>query len=392
MEAMSAIVEVPKKPSYIPTLDGWRALAIFAVIFYHDKLHRLGPFTDAPLRHFGFLGVDLFFAISGLLICSRLLEEEHQHHRIRLKEFYARRFCRILPAAIVFLGIIACLSLGHMVHVGLNSWLSSLLFFRNYYTAMVRDSDPSIYTNHFWSLSVEEHFYLLFPVILVFCGRSRTKVLGVFVVVSLVYDLCVHALPMVLNAMGGDYANVRTELHVVSLFFPALLAVLLAKPEIRNRCQRWFRPWSTILGFVTLWVLTHFLAHMLAVQLLVPLGFPLIILSTILHPKSLLGRFLELRPLRFLGRISYSLYLWQQLFFIGDHQPALSLLGRLQNWPANLLATILCAIGSYCLIERPFIRLGHRLAPPATEGREGRSIGIESSHRAWDRVRSEPAA
>lgn len=376
----------------MPTLDGWRALAVFAVIFYHDKLHTLGRFTDAPLHQFGFFGVDLFFAISGLLICSRLLEEEQKHHRIRLKEFYIRRFCRILPPAVVFLGVIAGLGLNHVIHVGLQAWLSSLLFFRNYYTVIVRDADPFRYTNHFWSLSIEEHFYLVLPALLVFLPKYRTKVLSIFVAVFLVYDLCVHALPQVLNAMGGDNANMRTELHIVSLLFPALLAVLLTKTSFRNLCQTWLLPWRTISVFLTLWILTHFLAHVLVVQLLVPFGFPIIILSTILHPKSLLGSFLEHRALRFLGRISYSLYLWQGLFFIRDHQPALGLLGRFQSWPLSLLATLLCATGSYYLIERPFIRLGHRLAPPATEGREGRSVEVNKSLGYWERMRSKLAA
>jgi len=345
------------------------AIAVFSVIFYHDKLHRVGRITDAPLHHYGFFGVDLFFAISGLLICSRLLEEEQVYHRIHLKDFYVRRFCRILPPAILFLIVIATLGLVHIIHVDLKAWLSSLLFYSNYYTAATHNTELSLYTNHFWSLSVEEHFYLLLPALLVFFPKHRTRILSVLVSIFLTYNLAVHSMPAVLNSMGGDYADVRTDLHIVSLLFPALLAIRLTKPEFRKRCEQWLVPSGTILLFAAIWVLTHFFAHMLAAKALVPLGFPFIILSTTLHPKSVLGRFLELRLLKFLGRISYSLYLWQQLFFNGDHPHAAGLLSVLQHWPVSLLSTLTCAVASYYLIERPFIRIGRRLAPPATEGR-----------------------
>lgn len=102
---------------------------------------------------------------------------------------------------------------------------------------------------------------------------------------------------------------------------------------------------------------------------LVPFGFPIIILSTVLHPKGVLGRILEFPLLRFVGKISYSIYLWQQLFFTGDHASAGWPLNLLQSRPWSIILVIALATGSFYLIEKPFIRLGHRLAPPATPGR-----------------------
>src|SRR5450432_708876 len=88
------------KPNYLPTLDGWRALAILGVMLCHDSIHTLGPFNTGFLYMHGDLGVDLFFAISGILICSRLLTEEESQGFISRKDFYIRRAFRILSPAI----------------------------------------------------------------------------------------------------------------------------------------------------------------------------------------------------------------------------------------------------------------------------------------------------
>ena len=101
-----------QKTGYMPTLDGWRAIAILSVIFFHDSLHlhALGVFSTRWLYEYGDLGVDLFFAISGLLICSRLLDEERINGKIHLRGFYVRRGFRILPPVFLYLGVISILS------------------------------------------------------------------------------------------------------------------------------------------------------------------------------------------------------------------------------------------------------------------------------------------
>jgi peptidoglycan/LPS O-acetylase OafA/YrhL len=93
------------------------------------------------------------------------------------------------------------------------------------------------------------------------------------------------------------------------------------------------------------------------------------LLGSVLNSRGTLSRALESRPLRYFGRISYSVYLWQELFFILHFHSASFPLGILQRTPLRFAATLLLAMGSYYLIERPLIRLGHKLAPPATQGR-----------------------
>src|SRR5215469_16278217 len=94
---------------YLPTLDGWRAIAVVFVILYHDSVYTLGPVSTAWFQSHGLYGVDIFFGISGLLICSRLLEEEELPGAISLQDFYIRRAFRILPPAYIYLFSIALL-------------------------------------------------------------------------------------------------------------------------------------------------------------------------------------------------------------------------------------------------------------------------------------------
>jgi peptidoglycan/LPS O-acetylase OafA/YrhL len=359
------------KSGYIPTLDGWRALAVLSVVAYHDRLRSAGGFSDSALHRYGFLGVDLFFAISGILICSRLLDEEDTRGRISLRDFYIRRFCRILPPAFLFLAILGLLGAFHAVRVGWAAWLSSLFVVGNYYLAHVHSSDVSLYTNHFWSLAIEEHFYLILPGILCLFPRRRAQVLTVLVGMFLAYSACIHGNAAWLAYFGGpDFTGFRTELRLNSLLFPALLAILLGGPRFRAFCARWIHPVAVAVAILAALFLCAIVGIVPGDWLVIPFAFPFLIVGTMLRPRGIFARLLELGALRFVGRISYSIYLWQQLFFIDSHINfnAAWPLGVLQSAPWNYIATFGIACASYYLVERPFIRLGHRLAPPATEG------------------------
>jgi peptidoglycan/LPS O-acetylase OafA/YrhL len=351
---------------YLKTLDGWRAVAILSVIAYHDRLESVGKINDKWIHDQGALGVDLFFAISGLLICSRLLAEERKTSRISITNFYIRRSFRIFPPMIVYLAAIAALGYANIIHVGRTAWFASLLFFNNYYSALRHDVDWSLYTNHFWSLAVEEHFYLLLPSLLVFFPRHRAKLLGTLSIVFLLYTLGYSFL----NAHKPyvDFTFCRTGLRIDQLLFPAFLAVLLGRDDFRGRFIRLFRPAFVLPLVLILLVVGPHVSHVLTFRILVPFVFPFLILATMLHPGSVAGRVLEWQPLRAIGRISYSIYLWQQLFFIGNHSPAAGVLGFLQQSGWKLVATLAAATASYFIVEKPLIRLGYRVAPPATPG------------------------
>src|SRR5271166_3415100 len=114
---------------YIPTLDGWRAIAILLVMLHHDIVHRLGPFNTTWGYEHGLVGVDVFFAISGILICTLLLEEEKQTGGIDLRSFYIRRAFRILPPAFLYLFGLGLLWLFHLTtHLTGREMIESVFF------------------------------------------------------------------------------------------------------------------------------------------------------------------------------------------------------------------------------------------------------------------------
>jgi peptidoglycan/LPS O-acetylase OafA/YrhL len=187
--------EATKAPShYIPGLDGLRAIAIAAVLLGHgfvqwDQLEILsrGEYTIAVLAgKLGTAGVKLFFAISGFLLTSRLVRELSEGEpRGVLRAFYIRRLFRIIPPLIPYLVTIAIGGLLGLLPVRMSEIAAAALFAANYIRG------KSWFTVHFWSLSVEEHFYLFWAPLLIFAGFRRSKLfaVGVIVLTSIVRPL-----------------------------------------------------------------------------------------------------------------------------------------------------------------------------------------------------------
>ena len=351
---MSTLAD-PVRPGYIPTLDGWRAIAILAVLGYHSPAVQIGRFHFGLLHEYGSQGVDLFFAMSGLLICTKLLEEEAQRGAISLRSFYTRRIFRILPAAFTYLAVVGLLGLLHVIPMPVGAWLAALTSTMNYYAAALPEHGLDWYVGHFWTLAVEEHFYLLLPGLLVLFAKHRRAMLLSLIVAFTVWQAC----------WPNGWPQ-RTDLRIDALLIPALLAVLLRS----QRVVEWFRAWlypsvAIVLVAVVSLLLAKVKGPLEAVKPLLKVVYPLLILSTILHAKGWLGRVLESAPLRWIGRISYSIYLWQQLFFLDAretreyHSP--KALAVLQHLPVSLVAVFAVAALSYYLVEKPLIRVGHRL-------------------------------
>ena len=351
-----------KQSTYIPTLDGWRAVSIALVILHHSQVRCTVPLLGALLQslsNIGEVGVELFFAISGLLICSRLLDEESKYGKISVKGFYLRRFFRILPAALFYLLVVASLAAFHLIPLVPQDWFGSLLFFRNYTMLLeyLHHSPLALhwYTGHFWSLSMEEHFYLVLPAVLVGFRRTRLWVLGGLAVsVALWRAVLAHL-------MHRDYQfNFRTDTHVDALLIPAMIALLLF-PVLRNDAAKRYLPARSFPIFVVLEIglLATRVPFFLTWQAIV---IPLLILSTVLHPNTIQGSILEFLPIRWIGWISYSLYLWQQLFFGTNLVGSPRGIALLREPPISFVALMLCATFSYYVVEKPFIRLGHKLA------------------------------
>jgi peptidoglycan/LPS O-acetylase OafA/YrhL len=346
--------------SYVPTLDGWRAVAILAVIVCHGGN---AVFSDGGLlpsqvlfnlTRRGALGVDVFFAISGILICGRLLEEERQTGSTNLRNFYLRRAFRILPAAILYLLVLGILSMAGAIFVGRVDWFASLCFFRNYTSSF----SSGWYTAHFWSLAVEEHFYLILPgLLLLFGGRSAKKIIvGLAIAIAMWRSLDFHYL-WLSHVLSSPSFYERTDIRLDALLWGAWMAMEMSNPDHRTFMTRylslpiWF---LAIAGYINCVGYSPPLALMWEAILI-----PIVLAGTILHGQAVLGRFLELGLLRWVGRISYGLYLWQQLFLPPawlEHG-----LGALQAFPLNVFALFVCATASYYLLERPLIALRRRI-------------------------------
>jgi peptidoglycan/LPS O-acetylase OafA/YrhL len=358
-------VSRPSK-DYRPTLDGWRAIAILLVMFAHGGSAMFRPggryansFLDAAAYHGGF-GVDLFFGISGLLICGRLLDENQRTGGISLGAFYIRRAFRILPPAFAYLAVVGLLAIAGVIVVSPLEWLSSVFFARNY---IVMPSHLGWYTGHFWSLAVEEHFYLIWPAMLVTLGsaRARRYVPAIAIAVALWRAIDFHLFhSQIWPGVLSDNIFERTDTRFDALLWGCWIALIASVPAYRETMARRLSP-SVITGLILALIACNVFVPPLQMawqSFLVPV----ILAGTVLNPTILLGRLLEASPMRWIGRISYSLYLWQQLFLVHAKIPRPLPLGRLQDWPLNIVAVFVCASASYYLLERPLVAFGHSLS------------------------------
>jgi peptidoglycan/LPS O-acetylase OafA/YrhL len=339
---------LPPRPrgvdGYVPSLDGWRAIAVLGVAVYHFTVwisELRGTWLWQILR-FGQYGVDIFFAISGFLITSRLIDEDKAAGAVSLRGFYIRRAFRILPAAFVFLTVVAVWTVvdGSRPTRPIE-WLASALFFRNYVQA-------STITEHLWSLSVEEHFYALWPMLFVLLTRRKAYgwvLVGPLAVIVWRGLLFSHAVPDPFDANP----IFRTDVRLDALLWGATAALALREPRVREFLAARLGPVAWLLAVGT-FVAGEFMSYELGTTLQA-VSAPLILLGTVLRPGSLRARILETSVLRWVGRLSYGFYLFQQIFV-----PWVS--GIPFGWAYILPLT--CA--SYYGIERPLMQLGRDLA------------------------------
>ncbi len=362
----------PDRLGYLPTLDGWRALAVSLVLFAHGSPSLstfTGGATDVVLDEFptlGLLGVRIFFGISGFLICSRLLDEFAVTGRISLKKFYLRRFFRIIPPLLLMMLVVLIpVALGEF-HVPTRQWVAGLFFAANY----VRDGG-SWYLGHLWSLAVEEHFYLILPGLLILAGVRRGLQISLAGACGIaLWRATVFKVESGFGSMDVGYFWGRTDIQADGLLWGCVAAFLYNSLVWRAVLKAVIKPavwWLlVVLLIVTHWkqfTATDWKVGMVTYSLQAA-TIPFILVGTVLRPKEAAGRLLECQTLRWLGKLSYSVYLWQQLFLVRPEDAAKSL-AWLQQFPVNLAAILLLALASYHLIERPAVSFGHRVASVA---------------------------
>lgn len=289
----------------IPSLDGLRAISIILVLISHS-LPGDHPFWVHLLFLHADLGVRVFFVISGFLITSLLLKDHS------LKRFYVRRARRILPAFCVFL------ILAFLLGAPKADWPYVLTYTVNF------DPHPAWMIGHLWSLSVEEQFYILWPLAIAFGGRRTWTMIAVAAVFAFPLKAINPALHYAFPVVCG----------------PIALGCLLALyPRLVPRIPAW--PLVPIILVLDAY----------DVRLLVNILVTIVVARVVVEPPAVLNW----GPLMWLGKISYSLYLFQQLFLDSiSGKPAIPL-----PFPLGLLGALAMATASYYLIEQPMRSPGY---------------------------------
>ena len=351
--------------SYMPAVDGLRAVAVIAVLAYHAGLSWAGA---------GFLGVDVFFVISGYLITALLLSEKSRTGRINLRRFWRRRALRLLPGLLVMLAVVSVLTplvapdqnenlrgdlIAALTYVS-NWWL--IFQDQPYFEAIGR---PPL-LQHLWSLAVEEQFYLLWPPVLALALRrksSKPRALVKWILLVVAGSAVAMAL---LYSPDGDTSRIYygTDTRLGTILLGAALAFLWS-PGHRTATPTWvgsFARDTAGLGALTgiCWLMVTW--NEFEPQLYLG-GFTMVALLSVVavgaasHPGALTKALLGNGIMKWIGQRSYSIYLWHwPVFMVTRPELDLPLTG------APLLAvrvalTLVLAMASYSLVERP-VRLG----------------------------------
>jgi peptidoglycan/LPS O-acetylase OafA/YrhL len=362
----------------IPSLDGMRALSIALVLAAHlsGTRHFFSTATLQPLGDLGNLGVRTFFVISGFLITRLLLLELEKTRRISLKAFYARRFLRIFPAFYAFIAVVSILAPLGFVQLDRSDVVHAVTYTMNYH------STENFIVFHLWSLSVEEQFYLLWPVTLVLLGLRRSVwALAVVLFIVPVIRLAIYV------RFPGQEELIRMSFQTVcdALATGCLLAIALPTVLRSERLRQALRsPFIAALPAAVLIAnvqTNHPKAFFVLCIPFMNVAIAVLIARYVQWPDLPAARILNTRPLVAIGIASYSLYLWQQLFLIQFRPPQ----SPLQVFPLNLMMAVLCAAVSYACIEKPFLRLKGRFEPVARSRPASVALGRDDASAVTDR-------
>jgi peptidoglycan/LPS O-acetylase OafA/YrhL len=364
--------------NYLPALDGMRACAVLAVMMFHGGI----PHMDG-----GFMGVDAFFVLSGFLITSLLLGEWRQSLTIKLGAFWARRARRLLPALLLMLLFVAFFASvivpkGTYGALRLDA-LATLLYVSNWHFILVNsnyfnETSASSPLLHTWSLAVEEQFYVIWPLVVLAVMHFTRSLRALFAL------CCAAAVASALwmyhvydGGLNTNRAYLGTDTRSQCLFIGCALAVgLVIVTQNRHEAGRlakgdlWRPETSTgrrlcgVLGVVgaagaiALWVLTTSTSTFpySGGFFLIGLAVASVILAAVAAPRSIVPRVLSLAPVRYVGRISYGLYIWHWPLFIWLDHARTGLYGY-ELFALRVGVTFVVSVASFHLVERP-IRMG----------------------------------
>lgn len=329
----------------IPGLDGLRAVSILLVMLSHSGLQNAVP---------GVFGVTIFFFISGFLITSLLLAEHRATKTVSIGRFYLRRILRLYPPLVVYVTAISAIWATRGFSTDFIGLFGALFYFANYLYA-IWPEHVVVYGAHLWSLSVEEHFYLFFPLLFVLgIGRSKTVLCLLIAGATMVRLIEVHF------GVTETYTSVATECRYDTILTGCLTAIVVNSRGDDRLMRLAVHPMVVVIALCVL--LSTFVVRDPAFRqtfrftiqnvALVPL-----VLAAVFTPRYLMMKaVLNWRPVKWIGVLSYSLYLWHYSLF----DFARALLDRAPNvvqYSVGWLLAVCVALAIYFLVERPMFML-----------------------------------
>jgi peptidoglycan/LPS O-acetylase OafA/YrhL len=349
----------------IPYLAGIRGIAILMVFFAHaiylnDFFTQLGVFKTILFN--SHLGVMIFFVLSGYLITTLLIKEKERTGEINVKHFYLRRALRIFPVFYLYLFVVTLLYWFGKVKISGYLLIFSSLYLNNYmnlFPVDMGDAPDYRILGHFWTLSLEEQFYLVWPTLVILVGLLNMKKIMPFILCA--YPLMRITTYLLFPAMRGQ---IGMMLHTMGdCIFWGCFAALIEKfnrPAVDKMITAFMEkriyPFSL---FVVLFIICPIGSYYLKGMFSLTIGFTIegICISTlllfILNGKPEYMNFLNNKILMYIGLLSYSIYIWHVLFLRTDT--------ILNIFPLNIIATGIVAYCSYHYIEMPILKLKNKL-------------------------------
>lgn len=371
-------------PGRIPSLDGLRAIAILLVVIGHGW-YSLQQVPGWLWRYAGngTLGVNIFFVLSGFLIYNLSTREVEKTGQFNWKQFYIRRVLRIFPCFYFFIAVIAGLKILGIVTLSWPMLASAATFSFNYSHVLDRWTDAASNADfgvigHYWSLALEEQFYFTWPLLILLLMKRRLT--GVLIVIMcLAPVLRVASYFLAPNWRGQIGMMFQTGFD--SIAAGVLLGELLRAPRPKDVLLGLARNPVTVYGAIAFILIISPLLNQFfkgAYELTVGKSLELaciclIVTAGVYFPETVLGHFLNWRPMVFVGVLSYSLYVWNNLFLYSEGH------WLVNKFPLNYLCVFGMAILSYYLIEKPFLKLKDRFHKPRTPGKIQTIVAATSS-------------
>jgi peptidoglycan/LPS O-acetylase OafA/YrhL len=339
--------------AYVPTLDGMRAISILIVIASHYGLGFIFP---------GEFGVTIFFFISGYLITNLMIAEERATGAVSVKAFYARRILRLGPALLSMLAVLSVVRFLSDGSLNTAELLAAVFYFMNYYAIFWHL--PMSALGPLWSLAVEEHYYLVYPSLFFWAWKFRRRFLVGLLTLCAAVLIWRTALFIVWDA-SRDRIAWSTDTRIDSILFGAILAVILNIPSFDSVLAKLDRTY--VFGIATALLLLSFVWRNETFRETVRYslqGASLVsVFYSILFVKrfEIFRRILSYPAITWVGRISYSLYLWHEVvpYFLSILLPKDT--GLPLQYLLGVPLSFAAASLSYYFVEQPFKRIRKRL-------------------------------